>query len=149
MTAIMERPVRSPLMSEMLEAGETALREQDPLRAAFYRGLFTGYAIAFGLHDRATLDSARNTPFSANLHLDFWRPHFAADEDTYYATGVRRGYWLGTSERPDADECVLCGERLIEDLDAVDWCDDGLFCEWDDHRREWHASAGHDATCGS
>jgi hypothetical protein len=129
---------RDPLLAEMHDAGRQALLEPDPQRKVYFTGLFTGYAVGFGLITREALDRARRTPFSTNLPLDFWRPHPFADADSYWATGVRRGYLLSTSEHPHADECVLCGERLIEDLDPTDWCVDGLFCELDNHRAEWH-----------
>lgn len=138
----LEEQVRQPLIEEMHEASRQALVETDPLRRAFFTGLFTGYAVAFGLVTREALERARRTPFSTNLHVDFWRPSSFADDDTYWATGVRHGYYLGTSERPDADECVLDGERICRDLDDHDSCMDGVFCAMERCSADWHANGG-------
>lgn len=147
-TRIEPAPARGPLLAEMADAAETAL---DPTisdeRRSFYSGLFTGYAVGFGLVSREVLDRARREPRSSATHIDFRRPRFGDDTTTWWACGVRHGYLLSTSEHPYADSCVLCGERLIEDVDDTDCCTDGLFCGWDDHRREWHGHEGQAASC--
>lgn len=146
-TEIQPVKARNPLLDEMHDAGKTALTETDPHRQAFHAGLFTGYAVGFGLVTREALDRARRAPYSANVHLDFRRPRPYDDDTTLWACGVRHGYYLATSERPDADECALCGERLIEKLDDTEWCTCGLFCGIDGHRREWHAANGSPTGC--
>lgn len=146
-TRIQPAHARNPLLTEMADASVAAVNETDPMRQAFHAGLFTGYAVGFGLVTREALDRARREPFSSNIHLDFWRPSSSADTDTAWACGVRHGYYLATSEQPAADECVLCGERIVEDVDDADWCTDGLFCGPQDCRNTWHRSAGSDASC--
>jgi hypothetical protein len=145
-TRIQPEQARDPLLTEMATASVAAVRETDPMRQAFHTGLFTGYAVGFGLVTREALDRARRTPWSSNVHVDFWRPSTFADTDTAWACGVRHGYYLATSERPDADDCLMCGERLIEALDDITYCDDGAFCGIDDCRRLWHANGP--TTCG-
>lgn len=136
-------PVRDPLLNEMREAGRQALCESDPQRTAFYSGLFTGYAVGFGLIDRDALDRARLQPGSEPLHIDFRRPRFDDDPDTLWACGVRHGYLLATSERPDATDCGLCGERITSD-DDTESCEHDTFCDGAGCIQTWHAAEGVD-----
>jgi len=134
---------RSPLITEMHDALDTALTtaEADSQRKRFYVGLALGYGVAFGIIDRQTLDRARNQPWSSNIHFDFRRPRPFDEDETLWACGVRHGYALGTSERSDADDCAMCGERLTED-DDYDQCLDGKFCPLGCFR-DWHANGPH------
>lgn len=135
-------PARNPLLAEMTTAATEAITSDGTSRA-FYTGLFTGYAVGFGLVTREALERARREPRSANLHLDFRHPSRYDDDTTWWACGVRHGYYLATSERPDADECLLCGERLIENLDDTEACEDGVFCGMDGCKKLWHANGPH------
>lgn len=136
---------RQPLRAEMFTAFDDALNEQDPQRQRFLIGLGLGYAVAFGLVTREALDRARLHPGASNIHIDFRRPRFDDDEDTLWACGVRHGYALATSERSDADECAMCGERLTEDDDFT-VCLDGRFCDNGECEHDWHANGP--TTCG-
>jgi hypothetical protein len=133
--------IRRPLLDEMTSAASDALTETDPNRRAFHEGFFTGYAIAFGLLPRDQLDAARTTPFSTNLHLGFWNPSWFADVDSYRATGIRHGYWMGSSENPLAYQCDLCSERIVEGKDETESCEHGIFCEGG-CINDFHAGAG-------
>lgn len=136
---------RNPLVDEMHEAFVQALAETDPQRNRFYAGLGIGYAVAFGLVTREALTRARLNRHAVNMHIDFRRPRFDDDEDTLWACGVRHGYALGTSERSDADECAMCGERLTDD-DDTQRCADGQFCDNGECFTDWHANGP--TTCG-
>lgn len=144
MTAeVMTLTARQPLVAEMHEALDLALTtpDEDSQRKRFYIGLALGYGVAFGIIDRQVLDRARRQPGASNIHIDFRRARFDDDDETLWACGVRHGYALGTSERPDADECAMCGERITED-DDYDQCLDGRFCLLG-CSRDWHASGPH------
>lgn len=133
-------PARAPLLAEMQQAGADALNQTDPLRQAFYTGLFTGYAVGFGLVTREALDRARLQPGAVNQHIDVRRPRHDDDPDTLWACGVRHGFYLGTSERQDAYDCDLCGERLTDD-DEIDLCEHGRFCGTG-CIQDWHFPGG-------
>lgn len=137
---------RNPLLTEMMAAFETALTlPTDTPARRFHEGLGLGYGVAFGIVDRQALDRARRALHASNIHLDFRRPNPYDDDDTLWACGVRHGYYLGTSEQPDAEDCAMCGERLTADDDA-ERCDDGWFCGFgSDCSRIWHANGPH--TC--
>lgn len=137
--------VRQPLLNEMHEAGVTALGQTDETQRTFYTGLFTGYAVGFGLITREALDRARMQPGASAVHIDFRRPRWNDDTDTLWACGVRHGYSLATSENPDADECALCGERIVKSTDDFEGCDDGVFCPFE-CMAIWHANGP--TTCG-
>jgi hypothetical protein len=77
---------REPIRQEMHQAFDQAMCETDEFRRRYFAGLGLGYAVAFGLVTREALDKARRTPFSVNLHVDFWRPSFFADEDSAWAS---------------------------------------------------------------
>ena len=132
---------RTPLIAEMHDALDSALTTPplDSQRRRFYLGLTLGYGVAFGIIDRQVLDRARRQPGSSNVHFDFRRPRFDDDDDTLWACGVRHGYSLGTSERPDADECGLCGERITDD-DDTDSCEHGVYCADEGCIRDWHGA---------
>lgn len=134
--------IRRPLRDEMHQAFDTAMDETEPTRSAFYSGLGIGYAVAFGLVTRESLDRARLDPYARNVHIDFWRPTFGADEDSHWATGVLHGYYLGTSERSDVSECDLCGQRITPE-DDTDNCEHGTFCAGG-CIRDWHVGGGLD-----
>ena len=137
------RPPRTPLIAEMHEALDTALLtpDTDSQRKRFYIGLALGYGVAFGIIDRQVLDRARRQPGAENRHIDVRRGRWDDDDETLWACGVRHGYALGTSERPDADDCAMCGERITED-DDYDQCLDGRFCPID-CSHDWHANGPH------
>lgn len=139
---------RNPLLDEMMAAFNTALT----LPAAtserrFHEGLGLGYGVAFGIVDRQVLDRARRALHASNIHYEFRRPNPFDDDDTLWACGVRHGYALGTSEHRTAEDCSLCGERIIPDDDDYERCDDGFFCgAGSDCSQIWHANGPH--TCG-
>lgn len=125
--------VRRPLRAEMFSAFNAALDTPETAthRRAYWTGLGTGYAIAFGLVTREALSKAQRTPGAAVLSdLEVWKPS-RTDEETSWACGVLYGYWMGTSEHPNADECATCGQRILKDLDDFEACDDGIFCPID------------------
>lgn len=139
-TDLQPASVRAPLLAEMHSASAEALTDTDPMRRAFNTGLFTGYAVGFGLITREALDTARLTPGSSAVHIDFRQPRWNDDPDTLWACGVRHGYALATSEHPHADVCALCGERIIPDLDNYEQCIDGRYCENGECFHDWHAN---------
>lgn len=134
---------RKPLRAEMFTAFDEALDcpLDPPHRRAYWTGVGTGYAVAFGLVTREALDRARRVPGAVTLSdINTWTPGAFADEETAWACGVLFGYWQGTSEHPDADECVTCGQRILRTLDDFQECPDGMFCpdHLDDCHRVFH-----------
>lgn len=127
------RTPRKPLREEMYSAFDAAMDAptDPPLRRAIWTGVGTGYAVAFGLVTREALDRARRTPSAICLHPDDWNPRATADEEEAWACGVLWGYYQGTSEHPDADMCVTCGQRIVTSVDDSESCPDGLFCPFD------------------
>lgn len=133
---------RKPLMWEMFSAGEQALLApaDPPYRRAAWTGVFTGYAVAFGLVTREALDRARRTPHATATHPDELRIGPFTDEDDCWASGVLYGYSQGISEHPDVQRCPTCGLNLLPDLDWTADCHHGVFCE--DHIADFHAGGG-------
>lgn len=141
MTSLMAEPVdhwldldvqtpRKPLREEMFSAFDVAVEAPAGHRRAYWTGVGTGYAVAFGLVTREALEKARRIPGALPLTADdCWKPQ--DDEETAWACGVLYGYQQGTSELPDADECVTCGQRILTTVDDYEGCADGVFCPFD------------------
>ena len=130
---------RKPLRDEMFAAFEVAANRDDPYVRAAWLGAGTGYAVAFGWFTREVLDRARNTPNVLICHPREFTPSPFSDEATAWACGVLYGYYQGTSEGFDATTCAHCGQRLVHDLDYMERCHHGDFCE--DHISTWHADS--------
>jgi hypothetical protein len=150
MTQLMSDPVdrwvdltvqkpRQPLLDEMHQAYQEALDTEEPFRRAYYIGVGTGYAVGFGFITREVLDRARRVPAAVTLaEFNLWKPNHYADEETAWACGVLYGYWMGTSELPDARQCEHCGTRLLDGLDDIQECEHGEFCF--DCQPDWHTN---------
>ena len=130
-----------PLWDQSLEVLNERDRTTDPDKRAWLLGVNAGYVAALSPADvwQLIFTQARGSHYAtpapyeqAVTGLRMLRLPELQLRSVLYYSGVLHGYKQATVDEPDADECIMCGNRILTDRVQHAQCRyHGYFCSED------------------